>query len=72
MRSEFGDHIRGKYKKEENTMKITQELIDNGQKIIHLNYEKSDIEKLKKMHEEQMAKLKAEQEANNQPEEGND
>ena len=36
----------------ENAMKITQELIDNGQKIVHLNYEKSDIEKLKKMHEE--------------------
>ena len=48
-------------------MKITQELIDNGQKIIHLNYEKCDIKKLKKMHKEQMAKLKAEQEANNQP-----
>lgn len=44
-------------------MKITQELIDNGQKIVHINYEKSDIKKLKKMHEEQMAKLKAEQEA---------
>ena len=44
-------------------MKITQELIDNGQKIVHLNYEKSDIKKLKKMHEEQMAKLKAEQAA---------
>lgn len=44
-------------------MKITQELIDNGQKIIHLNYEKSDIEKLKKMHKEQMAKTEAEQEA---------
>ena len=48
-------------------MKITQELIDNGQKIVHVNYEKSDIEKLKKMHEEQIAKLKAEQEANSQP-----
>ena len=45
-------------------MKITQELIDNGQKIIHINYDNSDIEKLKKMYEEQMAKLKAEQEAN--------
>lgn len=50
-------------------MKITQELIDNGQKIVHLNYEKSDIKKLKKMHKEQMAKLKAEQEANSQPSE---
>lgn len=47
-------------------MKITQELIDNGQKIIHINYDNSDIEKLKKIHEEQMAKLKAEQEANSQ------
>lgn len=47
-------------------MKITQELIDNGQKIIHINYENSDIEKLKKMHEEQEAKMKKEQEANNQ------
>lgn len=45
-------------------MKITQELIDNGQKIVHLNYEKSDIEKLKKMHKEQMAKLKEKQESN--------
>ena len=50
-------------------MKITQELIDNGQKIVHLNYDKSDIKKLKKLHQEQMAKLKAEQEANNQPSE---
>ena len=72
MRSEYGEQIQGKYKKEENTMKITQELIDNGQKIIHINYDKSDIKKLKKMHEEQMAKLKAEQEANNQIDEGND
>ena len=56
-------------------MKITQELIDNGQKIMHINYEKSDIKKLKKlkkMHEEQMTKLKAEQEASNQsPNDGN-
>lgn len=44
-------------------MKITQELIDNGQKIVHLNYEKNDIKKLKKMHEEQMTKLKTEQAA---------
>lgn len=50
-------------------MKITQELIDNGQKIVHINYEKSDIEKLKKMHEEQMAKLKEEQESNLLPQE---
>ena len=52
-------------------MKITQELIDNGQKIVHLNYEKSDIEKLKKLHEEQMAKLEIDQEANDQPAEEN-
>ena len=57
-------------------MKITQELIDNGQKIVHINYVKSDmkkLKKLKKMHDEQIAKLKAQQEANNQPtEEGDD
>lgn len=28
-------------------MKITRELIDNGIKIIHINYEKVDIKKVK-------------------------
>lgn len=46
-------------------MKITRELIDNGQKIIHVNYEKKDIEELKKRHEEEMAKRKEELEKQN-------
>lgn len=28
------------------SMKMSQELIDNGQKTVHFNYEKSDIKKL--------------------------
>ena len=31
-------------------MKITREIIDNGQKIIHVNYEKKDLEKIRKAH----------------------
>ena len=44
-------------------MKITRELIDNGQKIIHVNYEKKDLEKLEKLK-----KLKAEEEPRAKPE----
>ena len=32
-------------------MKITRKILDNGMKIIHINYEASDIEKTKKKDE---------------------
>lgn len=38
-------------------MKITRELIDNGQKIVHVNYTKEDLKKVKQMHEEMLKKL---------------
>lgn len=44
-------------------MKITQELIDNGQKIVHIDYEKKDIKKIKKQHEEMLKKLEEEKKA---------
>lgn len=44
-------------------MKVTRELIDNGQKIIHINYEKKDIKKMKKQHEEMLKKLEEQKKA---------
>lgn len=41
-------------------MKITRELIDNGQKIIHVNYEKKDLEKLKKLKKAKEPRAKPE------------
>ena len=40
-------------------MKITQEIIDNGQKIVYVDYEKEDIEELTKLHAKELAKRKA-------------
>ena len=37
-------------------MKVTRELIDNGQKIIHINYEPEDIEKIMNDMAEKTAK----------------
>ena len=43
-------------------MKITREIIDNGQKIVHVNYEKKDLRELKRRYEEELAKRAAEAE----------
>lgn len=44
-------------------MKITRALIDNGQKIVHINYEEKDLRKIKKLHEETLKKLEEEMQA---------
>ena len=46
-----------------NLMKVTRELIDNGQKIIHINYEKKDIKKVKKYQKKILKKLEEEKKA---------
>lgn len=33
-------------------MKVTREIIDNGKKIIHINYDDEDVAEVKKMNEE--------------------
>ena len=42
-------------------MKITRELIDNGMKIVHAQYDDEDIEEIKKRHQEKLEKQKNEQ-----------
>ena len=44
-------------------MKITRELIDNGQKIVHINYDKKDLKLAKKRHEEMLKKLEEQKKA---------
>ena len=53
-------------------MKITREIIDNGQKIVHVNYEKKDLRELKKRYEEELAKQAAEAEGQIAPDEAED
>ena len=48
-------------------MKITRELIDNGRKIVHVEYEKKELEAMKKRRQEEEAKHKAELEKQDQP-----
>lgn len=38
-------------------MKITQEILDNGKKIVHMNYTKAEIEEMKRKHDEMMKKM---------------
>lgn len=48
-------------------MKVTRELVDNGRKIVHVKYEKKELEAMKKRREEEEAKRKAELEKQEQP-----
>lgn len=41
-------------------MKITRDILDNGKHIVHINYEKDDIEAIKKRREEELAKKQEE------------